>query len=239
MGILSEFTDRIRQLGFVGLHFLESRQDLDERLYPEEQEYIRHAAPKRFHEFRTVRALAREGLAELGHARPPMVPGEWGEPMWPAGIVGSITHCDGYRAIVVAERAQVRSVGIDAEPNRPLPSSVYRKFSSALERDYVRRLEEVVPQVCGDILLFSVKESIYKAWFPMTHTRLRFDQVCVQLLPNGSFHAVLLELPRQTDAILHSFDGRWDFSEGVLRTIVDLAAPAALITVREVHASRR
>ncbi|ERH25921.1 hypothetical protein HMPREF1979_00070 [Actinomyces johnsonii F0542] len=46
-------------------------------------------------------------------------------------------------------------------------------------------------------------------------------------------------LPRQTDAILHSFDGRWDFSEGVLRTIVDLAAPAALITVREVHASRR
>ena len=224
--MLSGFAGRIRQLSSVGLQFHESRQDLDERLQPEEQEYIRRAVPKRFHEFRTVRALAREGLAELGRARPSMVPGERGEPTWPAGIVGSITHCDGYRAIVVAERAQVRGVGIDAEPNRPLPSGVYRRISSALERDAVRRMEEVVPQVCGDRLLFSAKESIYKVWFPMAGTMLQFDQACVQFLPDGSFHAVLLVLPRRTDAIPHRLDGRWDLSEGVLRTIVDLATPA-------------
>ncbi|HEY3692789.1 MAG TPA: hypothetical protein VGL46_21300 [Pseudonocardiaceae bacterium] len=50
-----------------------------------------------------------------------MVPGERRKPVWPPGVVGSLTHCTGYRAAAVAHRRGVLTVGIDAEPHEPLP----------------------------------------------------------------------------------------------------------------------
>ena len=51
-------------------------------------------------------------------------PGAKREPLWPAGVVGSITHCDGYRAAAVARATDLATVGIDAEPHEPLPDGV-------------------------------------------------------------------------------------------------------------------
>ncbi|MBF0695871.1 4'-phosphopantetheinyl transferase family protein [Actinomyces bowdenii] len=220
--MLSGFSGRVQQLGSAGLRLFESRDDLDEQLFPVEQDYIRRAVPKRFQEFQTVRALARRGLAELGRVRPPMVPGERGEPIWPQGIIGSITHCDGYRAVMVSTSCQLRSIGIDAEPNCPLSTGVFHRISSPEERDEIRLLAEAIPQVCGDRLLFSAKESIYKMWFPVARNMLWFDQACVRLLPDGSFDATLLVPAARSPGIPRRVIGRWDLSEGILRTMVDL-----------------
>lgn len=222
----SRFAGRVQQLRSVGFRFLESREDLDEQLYPSEQDYIRRAVPKRYQEFRTVRALARQALAGLGQVRPPMVPGDRGAPHWPDGIVGSITHCEGYRAVAVAPSSELCSVGIDAEPNRPLPPGVYARISCAEERVAARAVAEAVPGVCGDRLLFSAKESIYKAWFPLVRRLLWFDEAVVQLLPGGSFDAVLPVLDDPGTVIPRHLVGRWDLSDGILRTMVDLAAPS-------------
>src|SRR5262245_58943824 len=85
---------------------------------PDEEPLIARSVLKRRNEFVTVRHCARVALGELyGERDVPPVPilkGDKGEPCWPDGVVGSLTHCTGYRGAVVGRVGQVRSVGIDA-----------------------------------------------------------------------------------------------------------------------------
>jgi len=81
---------------------VETGRDIPTMLYPAEQSYIATAVERRRAEFTTVRYCAGRALRELGLERPVMVPGRHGEPAWPDGVVGSMTHCQGYRAAAVA-----------------------------------------------------------------------------------------------------------------------------------------
>jgi 4'-phosphopantetheinyl transferase EntD len=96
----------------------------DAVVFPEEEAVIRRAVEKRRREFRTVRHCARRALRELGLPPAAVLPGEHREPVWPPGVVGSLTHCTGYRAAAVAHQREVLTVGIDAEPHQPLPPDV-------------------------------------------------------------------------------------------------------------------
>lgn len=83
-------------------------------LYPEEEAVLEGASDHRRREFATVRSCARRALSRLGVERGPLVPGAQRAPVWPSGVVGSLTHCDGYRAAVVGRVSSVISLGIDA-----------------------------------------------------------------------------------------------------------------------------
>ena len=67
-------------------------------LYPEEEAVVAKAVDKRRREFAVVRSCARRAMEKLGVPPQPVLPGERGAPGWPAGLVGSMTHCDGYGA---------------------------------------------------------------------------------------------------------------------------------------------
>ena len=101
---------------------------------PEEEPLIARSVAKRRNEFVTVRHCARLALSELGVPPVPILKGEKGEPCWPDGVVGSLTHCEGYRGAAVAPQGRVRSVGIDAEPHDVLPSGVLDAISLPGER---------------------------------------------------------------------------------------------------------
>ena len=75
-------------------------------------------------------------------------------------MVGSLTHCRGYRAALVALRTDVQGVGIDAEPHLPLPGEV---------ADVVLRPDDTNDLPGGwhaGRIAFCAKEAAYKAWFP-------------------------------------------------------------------------
>jgi len=91
---------------------------------PEEEPLIARSVEKRRSEFVTVRHCARVAMTKLGVPEAPILKGEKGEPRWPDGLVGSLTHCEGYRGAVVGRTSAVRSVGIDAEPHDVLPNGV-------------------------------------------------------------------------------------------------------------------
>jgi 4'-phosphopantetheinyl transferase EntD len=91
----------------------------DVRLFPEERSAIAGAVEKRRREFVGARFCARSALEQLGLPAAPILPGPGGAPLWPEGVVGSITHCDGYCASAVASARGVLAVGIDAEPAAP------------------------------------------------------------------------------------------------------------------------
>jgi 4'-phosphopantetheinyl transferase EntD len=164
----------------------------DAALLPPEAVLIARAVPRRRAQFTTVRHCARLALAALGCEPAPILPGVRGAPIWPAGIVGSMTHCGGYRAAAVAPMSMLTAVGIDAEEHQPLPSGVLDLVSSPAERAHLTELAASESGVHWDRLLFSAKESVYKAWSPLTGEWLDFQQAALDIDPAGTFTARLL-----------------------------------------------
>ena len=162
-------------------------------LFPGEQAVIVNAVDKRRREFATARACARAALAKLGMPPAPIVPGLRGAPQWPPGVVGSITHCAGYRASAVARDRDVITIGLDAEPHDKLPDGVLGAIASRGEQARLAALAAARPDMFWDRMLFSAKESVYKAWFPLTGRWLNFEDASVDIDPVGrTFNARLL-----------------------------------------------
>lgn len=199
----------------------ETREDiLGICLFPEEEWSIRRAVDKRCREFVTGRACARRALGQL-RIPPTAIPsGRHGEPLWPAGVVGTITHCPGYCACAVARTEHVASLGIDAEVNAPLPEGVLEQVAFGPERE----IAESASGLCIDRLLFSAKEAIYKAWFPLAKRWLGFEDVELQVDLNGTFRArLLIAEPLIRDARLTALRGRWCVEDGVICTAVTMS----------------
>ena len=195
-------------------------------LFPAEEAAIARAVAKRRSEFATGRACARAALAKLGLPPVPIVPGPRGAPQWPPGVTGSITHCAGYRASAVARLADVASLGLDAEPNAPLPDGVLERIAVPQEQAWLPGLAAAVPGVSWDRLLFCAKESVYKAWFPLTRRWLGFEQAAITVDPQaGTFTAELLEPAEALDGRrLASFAGRWLARDGLMLAAITVPA---------------
>lgn len=169
---------------------VEARTDVGEEcLFAEERSLIAGAVETRRREFATARWCAHRALAELGQPAVPVLRGQHREPLWPDGIVGSVTHCAGYRAAAVAPASDVTAVGIDAEPNDELPPQVLEMVTVEEEREMLGRLSKPGSDVAWGRLLFSAKEAVFKAWFPLEGSWLDFRQCSVTISANGGFAA--------------------------------------------------
>ncbi len=204
---------------------VDTREDLlDVALFPEEEQMLGRAVDKRRREFVTARACARRALQQLGLPPVAIPAGARGEPLWPAGVVGSITHCAGYRACVVARMENLAAVGIDAEPNEPLPDGVLPEIARAEERERLHELGRLEPTVRWDRLLFSAKEAVYKAWFPLAGRWLGFEDATVTVdLARRSFEArLLVPGPLVGADRLSALTGSYLVRDGLLVTAVSL-----------------
>jgi len=191
---------------------------VDIELSEDEASAIRRAVQKRRREFVTGRACARLALRRLGLQPVPVPTGAAGEPVWPEDVVGSITHCRGYRASAVARSAQVVTLGIDAEQNTPLPPGVLERIASRSELDAIANERPDAPER----LLFSAKEAIYKAWFPVARRWLGFDDVIVEVDVSSRrfFGEVRAPAPRAGGVAITDFQGRWHIEAGIICTAV-------------------
>ncbi|MGR4848162.1 4'-phosphopantetheinyl transferase family protein [Streptomyces sp. LARHCF252] len=193
----------------------------DTPLYPEEAALMSRAVAKRRREFAVVRSCARRAMEKLGVPPQPILPGERGAPGWPAGLAGSMTHCDGYCAAALVRAADLASLGIDAEVHGPLPEGVLTSVSLPSEAERLRRLAAQRPDIHWDRLLFSAKESVYKAWFPLTGKWLDFMEADIEISVDGGFRATLLVPgPLVGGHRLDHFEGRWTTSRGLVATAV-------------------
>ena len=102
-------------------------------------------------------------LMKIGVPAAPILPDIDGAPQWPAGVVGSMTHCAGYRAAAVTRSRALAGVGIDAEPHAPLPGAVHDVILREEERSHLLTLAEARRELHWDRILFCAKEAVYKA----------------------------------------------------------------------------
>ncbi len=202
----------------------------DERpvaLFPEEEALVARAVDKRRREFASGRECAHRALAQLGVAPGPVPAGDRGEPIWPAGVVGTIAHCRGYRGCAVARAGELTAIGIDAEPHEPLPAGLVADVARPEELEPLAALARAEPGVQWERLLFSAKEAVYKAWYPLAQRWLGFEDAVVDFDPaQRRFRArLLVPGPVVGGAELRGFSGRWLVEDGLLLTAIAVAPP--------------
>jgi 4'-phosphopantetheinyl transferase EntD len=202
----------------------------DVHLYPQEEALLRKAVASRRLEFGTTRWCARRALAKLGLPAAPILPGPRGAPIWPDGVAGSMTHCSGYRAAALAHSTDIAAIGIDAEADGPLPDGVRDRIARPEELAALAALTAAAPGTSWDKLLFSAKESTYKAWFPLAQRWLGFTDASIGINPaDGTFIARLL-VPGAVlaDRQLTEFHGRWLIRNGLVVTAIAVPTPPVL-----------
>jgi enterobactin synthetase component D / holo-[acyl-carrier protein] synthase len=204
----------------------ETREDGDRdeaALFPEERALVARAVPKRRREFAAGRACAHQALERLGFPPEPVGAGERGEPLWPAGAVGSITHCRGYCGAAVAHARDLTAIGIDAEPHAALPAGLLGDIAQAEERAALAALARTDPEIHWDRLLFSAKEAAYKAWHPLAGRWLGLLDTTIEIeAAEGRFVARAgVSAGGDQPGVL---EGRWLVAEGLVLTAVAVGA---------------
>lgn len=210
---------------------LDARSALD-ALYPVEIEQISAAVESRRIDFAAARACAREAMTRLGVAAGPIIRGGRGMPVWPEGVVGTLTHTDGLRAAALARSSAVRSLGLDVEPHGPLPDGVLDAVSLPEEAEWVRAARGEVGSVHWDRVLFTAKEATYKAWFPLTRRWLGFADAHISLATThvegdtaaGELRTRILIDPHTVDGgpDLVEMHGRWAVRDGYVASAIVL-----------------
>ena len=180
---------------------------------------------KRQAEYLAGRLCAREALRRVtGQASVPAV-GEDRAPQWPRGVVGSITHGDNWAAALVAPEDRWRALGMDVE--RLLPAErAQRLQGEILTPAELLRLQDLDEnaRALRISLTFSVKESLFKALYPLTLMRFYFHDA--ELLDVGD-DSVRLRLLIDLNAHWRSgaeLDGQFGLFDGKVLSLVAVAA---------------
>ncbi|MEV0490818.1 4'-phosphopantetheinyl transferase family protein [Streptomyces atratus] len=201
---------------------------------PRELALVRGRPDRVVRQFTAARACAHRCLDALGAPPGPLLRTTGGAPAWPAGFVGSVTHCAGYRGAVAARAEVWAALGVDAEPALPLQHGVLGLFASECERRMVTRLSGEHPELPWDRLLFSAKEAVYKAWYPVTRQWIGTSAVAVAFTTGGLLTAEVR--PDRTPpparrrpedgGLAARYTGRWHVEGGLLLTAVAVPAGA-------------
>ncbi len=163
----------------------------DARLHPREEALIARAGPKRRREFTLGRHCARRALRELGIEDFPLLADAERMPIWPAGIVGSLSHGGGLTAVAVARRGHILGIGLDVEEAGSLDEQVIERICGKAELKSLEELARSAPDSWAR-LVFSAKESVYKCYYPLTRRKLWFRDVEMRADPEHRTFTVRL-----------------------------------------------
>jgi 4'-phosphopantetheinyl transferase EntD len=144
----------------------------------EDISYIINAPEKRRIEFLAGRLAARMAMEKLGVGRSAIPVGEAREPIWPTGLVGSISHCSCHAVAVVSKVTEVSGLGVDIERCGEIREGDWKYIFTRTEIDFLRRLS-TEEQCIFATVLFSAKEAYFKMQFPVTRSWIDFTGVTI------------------------------------------------------------
>jgi len=141
----------------------------------EEMESFSSPAIERRRASGAARRVARDLMNSMGVAGLPIPRSTFGAPIWPAGVVGSMAHDNRIAVAAVGLRRDMDSVGIDIERAVPLPPGMLELIATRREQC------AIADNPLRAKLLFSIKEAVYKAAYPLDHEFLDFPDIEVDL----------------------------------------------------------
>ncbi len=175
-----------------------------------ETDLARKMAEKRYDEFIHGRHCARLVLKELGVAEVAIGKGDNRQPLWPDGIMGSISHTQHFAAAAVGLHASYAGIGIDMESATPLEEKLFKAICRQEELDEFAQLGLSQEQAgMRAKLLFSIKESIYKCLWPEVRRFIDFIEMQVVLEPDGSSYRAIPHTDKVSVARVGELEGRY------------------------------
>lgn len=207
-------------LGKQGGWFAAALDEAGRHPLPVDVERAAGACDSRRTEIYAGRFCARQALAALGGpGDAPLPGGSSGEPVWPQGFSGSVSHSRSAAAAVVLA-GEGRSAGVDLElEGRWISDGAFRHITAtADEAAAAESLEQA--GIPGRLLLFSAKESFFKLLFPRTRVRFYFDAARLELHAGGAFEAVLLQGLDAVHPAGSRYSGRWFREDGHIVTVM-------------------
>ena len=163
---------------------------------------------KRRREFAVGRDLARRAFAQLGIEGFALLSDGDRVPRWPEGVLGSISHCAGCCAVVVARSGHILSLGLDVERAERLEDELLARICTPREIERARALPPPEGTDWGK-LVFSAKESAYKCYFPLARKLLGFQDMEIEFSADAaSFNARLLREDAPGPGGVRCFAGR-------------------------------
>jgi 4'-phosphopantetheinyl transferase EntD len=159
-----------------------SAEGLPRALHPAEMNLLgARASPKRRLEFSAGRAAARVALERLTRNPQPVLRGPKGEPLWPEGMTGSIAHCGPCAVALVARRLVARAIGIDLERSGAVQEkNIADVICCPSELHWAGQDAGCCERLT---MLFSAKESVFKAFYPMCRRLIEFTEVMLSWDP--------------------------------------------------------
>lgn len=140
-------------------------------LTADEEKIVKDAVEKRYYEFSAGRRCARKCLGYSGITGVSLLKGEYGEPVWPQGFTGSITHYSGMAFAVTVPQDQ-GFIGIDfVDLSEKLPCPHLILDLKELDTKAVYKVKN------PEILLFSLKESVIKILSPALQKYIEFTDI--------------------------------------------------------------
>ena len=153
-------------------------------LSADERAHIGHAVESRQFAYATGRYLARRALAETGVAASSIPTHASRRPVWPEGVVGSITHSRRYAIAVVGVRTGLAGIGVDLEVDGRVTEDIAETVMSPDERNWCEGLvlRGAGPPPTAYTANFSAKEAVFKAVNPIVGLMVGFREVEIRWL---------------------------------------------------------
>jgi 4'-phosphopantetheinyl transferase EntD len=147
----------------------------EDSLLPEELVSFQKSVRQVRRQSGAARNVARSLLEGLGFSRAALPRSVSGSPIWPLGIVGSLSHDETVAVAAIARTEHYSALGIDIEPAVPLPPDLARLVATPKE------CGRYPVSVTESRILFVIKESIYKALNPIDGLFLDFQDIEIDL----------------------------------------------------------
>ena len=183
---------------------------------------IQRSVAKRQAEFLAGRLCARAALLQLDGTCTTPGMGEDRAPVWPAHITGAITHSNGRAGALVALKSEWQGLGIDLE-KLLTTERAQRLAKEILTPDELRAMAAGAAQDIALLvtLTFSVKESLFKALYPLVQKRFYFEHAEVlSWTPEGHVRLRLLTDLSPEWQYGRELDAQFGLFEGQLLTVV-------------------
>lgn len=152
--------------------------DYQSHLHPDEYKIISSVSDKRKLEFSTGRWCAKHALASQGIYDTIILTGENREPIWPEEFVGSISHCKDQCGATVAKKSNIKSIGFDIESIKQLKNDIGRIVCTSDEKKWIKNQAQYSYDILV-ILIFSLKEAVYKCVFQQQQIKLGFKDISI------------------------------------------------------------
>ncbi len=201
------------------LTLVEHRDSWPSELTPAEQVQLGDVCGKRLAEFAAGRDQARRLIATITGTAEPLLVGDYRQPLWPKGVIGSISHSDDYCAVAVASTDLITDLGIDVETREALNPEVEDIVLTEAEMAATESLEAWVRK-----LIFSIKESNYKCCYHMVKAFIDFKQCEVVLDMSQQSHRSTIVCNNNLGKELNiHVEGKWMVESGHIFTSAVIA----------------